>query len=107
MELEKFIKGTLIDVRNGIHEANKEISVSQGKDLGKNDSALFVMRPSTAISFDIAVTVSSNKKGEVSGGGKINISVVDVGGQKSNEKKHSEEYISRIKFNVVPNIHFG
>lgn len=93
MELDEFIKNTLVCIKNGVRNANKEFG----------ESPYFCIYGSTKdgnIYFDIAVTVSE-QKGET-GGGSIKIAVVDVGGKISSE--NHQEQTSRIKFSITPNI---
>lgn len=109
MELKDFIKKTLVDIKEGIHEANIELVEKQGKKLGVDASALFGIEANNRekthgyISFDIAVTVAEEtKKG---GGGKIKVAVADLGGEA--EKTASQENVSRIKFYVIPHTYIG
>jgi hypothetical protein len=94
MELEEFIKTTLINIKKGINNANVELAKIDGKELGKDAGAVFVIYSikDNKIEFNVAVTTTK----EGSGSGKINIAAVSIGG----EKNHSEEYASRIKFSV-------
>lgn len=94
MELEEFIKTTLVNIKKGVNSANVELAKMEGKELGKDAGAIFVINPGKEnnISFDIAVTTAKG----TSGGGKIRVAVVNIGGDRSN----SEEYVSRIKFLV-------
>ena len=97
MDLEKFINKTLVGIKKGLRSANEELT-ENGKVLGKDAAALFLIGPDGCekISFDIAVTVGEekNKKG---GGG---IKVVAMGAGGSFGKIETQESISRIKFNI-------
>ncbi len=96
MELQEFIKKTLIEISNGIKKANKELQAS-------SDAGTFVIEPyalqrsESYITFDIAVTVSQETKKE--GEGKIKILVANLGGDIGD--KYKQEYASRIKFYVA------
>src|SRR3989338_946769 len=108
MELQEFIKNTLVSIKNGVHDANLEFAKQEGKTLGQDFSALFVVDSSrdkgqNYISFDVAVTISEGSK--KSGGGKLNIKVASLGGEIGDVK--SQEHISRIKFHVIPHITIG
>jgi len=108
MELQEFIKNTLVSIKNGVHDANLEFAKQEGKTLGQDFSALFVVDSSrdkgqNYISFDVAITVS--EKSKKSGGGKLNIQVASLGGEAGDIK--SQEHISRIKFHVIPHITIG
>lgn len=103
MELEEFIRKTLIDIRNGLRGANEEIAKLEGGKLGGDRAALFQLEShggqggKSYINFDIAVTVSKEK--QKTGGGSINVLAVNVGGKASDTGK--EEYVSRIKFALI------
>jgi len=97
MDLEKFIKETLISIKRGLRSANEEL-VEKGKTLGKDTTAAFLIGPdgSEKISFDVAVTVS--EKNEKKGGGEIKVMSVGIGGGRG--KVETQESVSRIKFSV-------
>ncbi|HPC37602.1 MAG TPA: hypothetical protein PKX03_02000 [Candidatus Paceibacterota bacterium] len=109
MELQEFIKNTLVSIGNGLHEANEEFAKQKGKKLGEDFTALFVMEPFNRekgegyITFDVAVTVSQESK--KSGGGGLKIAVASLGGEVGDVK--SQEYISRIKFHILPCRYIG
>jgi hypothetical protein len=104
MELEEFIRTSLISIYKGVRRANEEIAKLDGKTLGKDKEPTFVLEPRTGekwqsyISFDIAVTVTQ-ETGKA-GGGSVKIVVVSLGGEA--ESKAVYESISRIKFYVAP-----
>jgi hypothetical protein len=104
MELQEFIKNTLVSIKNGLHEANIEFAKQEGKTLGQDFSALFVMEPHNRekgqdyITFDVAVTVSQESK--KSGGGGLKIAVASLGREVGDIK--SQEQISHIKFHIIP-----
>lgn len=105
MELEEFIKTTLVNIKNGIRGANLEIAKKEGKELGKDIAAMFVMEAHNRdkgqgyITFDVAVTVSQEKT--KSGGGGLRIAVANLGGGVGDVK--SQEHVSHIKFHIIPN----
>ena len=108
MELQDFIKNTLVSIKNGLHEANKEFARQENKKLGEDFSALFVMgtdrdKGQNYVTFDVAVTVSQEKK--KAGGGGIQIAVASLGGEIGDIK--SQEHISRIKFHIIPHTTIG
>ncbi|MFH1744566.1 MAG: hypothetical protein ABH881_00130 [bacterium] len=108
MELQEFIKNTLVSIKNGVHDANLEFAKQEGKTLGKDFSALFVIeaagdKDQGRISFDIAVTV--NQESKKSGGGGLKISVVSLGAEIGDIK--SQEHISRIKFKIASHLFQG
>lgn len=108
MELQEFIKNTLVSIKNGIHDANLEFAKQEGKTLGGDFGAQFVLETSrdkaqNYITFDVAVTV--NQESKKSGGGGIKIAIVSLGGEVGDIK--SQEHISRIKFHIIPHITIG
>ena len=97
MELQEFIKHSLISITNGIGEANKELNnkfVMPAMGYGNEKGSII---------FDIAVTASSES--EKSKGGGLKISVVDFGGKVDN--RITNESVSRIKFSIKPDIHIS
>jgi hypothetical protein len=109
MELNEFIKDTLLGIYNGIQEANVAIMEKQGKTMGQDGGATFGMETrhtgpkDSSISFDVAVTVS--KGSQATGGGRVNVVIADLGAETKGERK--EESVSRIKFQVTPNTFIG
>lgn len=94
MTLKDFIKSVILD----IGAANDEIRNETGHNYviaGKNNSGGGTF--GGAISFDIAVTQSSEK----SKGGGLQVAVFGVGGNASKEQKDIGENISRIKFDLL------
>ena len=61
MELETFIKQTLMGIKNGLRTANLELAKAEGKTLGVDIAAPFQIGPHEGkdgfITFDIAVTI--------------------------------------------------
>lgn len=109
MELKEFIKNTLVSIKNGLHEANKEFAKQEKKTLGDDFSATFVMESHNRdkgqgyITFDVAVTVSEESK--KSGGAGLNIKVASLSGEIGDVK--SQEHVSRIKFHIIPHMTIG
>lgn len=99
----------MVNIKNGLHEANLEFAKQEGKTLGKDISSFFVMEPHHRekgqgyITFDVAVTASHESK--KSGGGGLKIAVASLGGEVGDIK--SQEHISRIKFHIIPDQHIG
>ena len=104
MELEEFIKTTLVNISNGMRQANLQLASQEDKTLGKDFSSTFVIEALNRekgqgyIAFDIAVTVSheSKKAGETG----LKIAIASLGGEIGDVK--TQEHISRIKFHVLP-----
>lgn len=109
MELEEFIKITLVSIKKGVTEANKDINLSEGKTMGKDGHMYFSITRNNHenkegfIAFDIALTVS--KESKTSGGAKIKIAVAGLGGDISDLS--SQENITRVKFHISPSLTIG
>lgn len=104
MDLQEFIKNTLVSIKNGIRDANVEFAKQEGKELGKDFTAVFVMEPNNKeksqgyIIFDVAVTVSQENNAK--GGAGIKIAVANLGGDVSSTT--SQANFTRIKFHIIP-----
>lgn len=98
MDLEKFIKETLVGIRNGVIGANSEITKNGGSGSKHFSVGPLVGEKQNAITFDIAVTVSNQSKKK--GGASLKVADIGFGGKLSGESK--DEHISRIKFSVSP-----
>lgn len=87
MDIKDFIKKTLEDISTGVAESNK----SQDND---------TFRVSNEISFDLAVTASTEDsvKGEVSA--KAGIKVLGVNGDIESQNRGSQQTASHIHFKV-------
>lgn len=101
MELQEFIKETLVAIHRGVKAANDEIPSDDGRKYylimagGSEKDRL--------IEFDVALT-ASNEKGSKAGAG-INVVSVSLGGSK--QSTISQSTVSRVKFTVQPNISTG
>jgi len=97
MDLEKFIHETLIGIKKGLRSANEEL-VEDGKTLGVNASATFVIDrdKSDNIEFDVAVTASE----EVGKEGGASIKVISFGAGANVNKTEMQQSISRIRFKI-------
>src|SRR5687768_17615029 len=83
MELKEFITRTLIDIKEGIQEAdNKGVNIHYGN-----------LR---TVDFDVSVTTSSMEGTKVGAG--IFISAIKMGGDKTDQNNNSA--VTRIKFDV-------
>ena len=109
MELQEFITKTLIDIKTGLRKANEHFASQEGKTLGLDATAAFML-PAYAhggkdgcINFDIAVTVS--QESSESGGTGIKIAIVNIGGEMKGVDK--QESVSHIKFSLASSITTG
>ncbi len=104
MELDTFIRDTLIQIQKGVKEANIAIAENEGKAVRTNGEMQYMVNANRnsekdgGISFDVAVTVTSEKTS--GGGGKVSVVGISIGGEKA--KTATEQNISRIKFKVDP-----
>jgi len=119
MDLKDFVKETLIQISQGIEEANKEL---EGSDAmvnplhitGHSENAQTYGRtrpPSTSkpgtrtvqpVNFDVAVVAEAGEKGEA--GAKLSIASIGIGAKGSIESTNRSE--SRISF-VIPVVYPG
>lgn len=104
MELDTFIKETLIGIQRGVKEANVAIASSEGTKVRTNGEMQYMMNANRSgekelgILFDVAVTVTSEKS--IEGEGKISVVGIALGGGKSSGA--TEQNVSRIKFKIDP-----
>lgn len=69
MELEDFIKETLIQISNGIHNAREDLKPSRAKEDGSELPKLFLLSPGkkqeqgNGIHFDVAITTKTTDEG--------------------------------------------
>lgn len=109
MELEEFIKTTLINLAGGIRGANEEIAKREGKTLGKDIAATFGIEAHNRdkaygyINFDVAVV--ANSEITKSGSGGIKVASIGVGGKVEDITQQS--HLSRIQFHIIPNSYIG
>jgi hypothetical protein len=101
MDIETFVKESLVAIASGVKGANKALNDAAG---GPNRNTFFVMnqasntvgnRPTT---FDFDLAVTATKEGAGGGGGKINLAIAEV--SLDGKAKLTQESVSRIKFSV-------
>lgn len=105
MKLDEFIKSALVQIANGVSQANAEL-------IGGDDprgNLPFLMHAGndgghkSGVAFDVAVVTMLSSEGKGEGG--ASIYVVDA--QLSAEAKYSHEQVSRIRFTVGVNKWLG
>ena len=104
MELKTFVSQTLVEILQGVKDAQVQAKQIGGKvspispfcTVPANGPSVEEDRPQN-IEFDVAVTTSSGK--ETSGGIGVYVGAVGLGSKGKSEASH--ESVSRIKF-VVP-----
>jgi hypothetical protein len=115
LELKDFIKKTLVDIIDGVHEAGASLKVSGNgyvvpvsNSYVKDNRGMEIDISRQDIEFDIAVQVSESeskgRKGTAEGevGGKIFVASAKgkIEGEMSSESEANKETSSRIKFTV-------
>jgi hypothetical protein len=106
MELEHFIRETLVAIKKGVRSANTELAEFEGGKLGIDQRAMFIFQPDEkdgSIKFDIAITVSSENKAKGEAG--IKIAIAKLGADLS--ESSSLEHVSRIQFSLRPSLITG
>lgn len=105
MNLENFIKETLVQITKGVTNANLEIT---GAEKLKGTIPFIMQRgagenSNTGIHFDVAISAKSEGKGKA--GGKFRLFVVDADLEAGGGM--SKESISRVKFSVAVDKRIG
>ena len=90
MKVREFVKETIIEIIQGVNDANDHLI--ETKQPGRAEPAS-TLEP---VTFDIAVTVESENQGE----GKGNLSVVGIGFGGKVQSTASEATVSRVQFKV-------
>ena len=96
MELREFVKSSLLDVLNGIHDAQKEMLPLQGSNGVINPRFNSTRELMEKLQFDVAVTAAATDK--VTGKGGINVYAAQIGGDYAREQQSST--VSRLTFSV-------
>lgn len=115
MDLKEFVKETIVQISNGIEEANSELKESEAMvnpiyvQLNSNDAQGYgrtkerdpdCENPDSnllqKVDFDVAVSVEAGKQG--SAGAKLSIASIGIGAEGKTESSNKSE--SRIKFSL-------
>lgn len=97
MQLDEFVKATLMQVVKGVKDAQQEAE-EFGAVVNPRPEEGWGRRRETSVSFDVALTVSDTSAGEV--GGKLAVaSMLNLGGKKTETDLRQET--SRIQFEVA------
>lgn len=102
MDLENFIKETLMQISKGVCSENNALAAKRIKKDGTDLPKLFLLPPGTkqdqghGVHFDVAITAQTSDEG--SGGFKMRLAVVDanLGGKLTS----AQESVSRVQFSV-------
>jgi hypothetical protein len=98
MDIQEFVKESLVQIAFGIKGANKTLNEETN-----SDNKYFMLEASAhaekrrGIEFDIAVVAKEESGAQ--GGAKLNIPLMAIGGDVGG--KSSSENVSRVKFNVA------
>jgi hypothetical protein len=95
MDLQNFIKQTLVSIKTGVAGANKDLGAEKGKPVyaiySRNDGEVV---------FDVAVTVSAETKKNKQGSLKVAVVGVGFGAGADKKDTDAQQTVSRIKFSV-------
>lgn len=107
MELKDFVTQSLVQIVNGIKQANKELA---GEENPTADKKAFLLPYSggdkpqgPSIEFDVAVSTKADNKATAGASGKLYVVSIEAGGSTSTIK----ENVSRVKFAVLVKEHQG
>lgn len=96
MKLQDFIKNTLVSISMGIYDANKEIADAKIGVTGFDISSYGGKPENKFVTFDVAVTTSTEVRGKATGSGDIIVANLGLEGG----GKRGTEHISRVTFKV-------
>lgn len=100
MELDEFIKQTLIKVIKGVNEAEKDSSHNQKIYFGSSWSQGRNQGIGEFIDFDIALSAYESKEKDNKGGIAVAVSNIFAGASREKKEQESTENLHRIKFKV-------
>jgi hypothetical protein len=105
MELEDFIKETLVQISNGIQNANEKLKPLRVKEDGSELPKLFLLSPGrkqeqgNGVHFDVAITTKTTDEGQAGAKVRLTVFEADLGGK----LQSSDQTVSRIQFSVNVN----
>ncbi|TNH78059.1 hypothetical protein CF141_03215 [Aeromonas hydrophila] len=97
MQLDEFIKTTLMQVVKGVKDAQEE-AAELGAVVNPRPEEGYGQRRETSVAFDVALTVTGASAGEV--GGKLAVASMFSLGGKTTESDSRQE-TSRVQFDVT------
>jgi hypothetical protein len=92
MELKDFIKHTLLDIVNGVEEANQEknrFRLTSQKHAGTGENG-------QKVEFDVSVIVNESSESGLKGG--IKVALANLGGNR--KESESNQNVQKIKFEI-------
>jgi hypothetical protein len=101
MDLDEFIKETLVQIARGVTMANAELEPERVKENGKTLPKLFLLQPGggrqeAGVAFDIAVT--THKDTSAKGGSKVRLAVFEA--DLSGKGGITKTDVSKIQFSI-------
>ncbi len=102
MDLKEFTKQTLVQIVEGVKEANEELKTSNAyityeKMNNSSSPSLFAKGLNViAVDFDVAITATETEG--VNGGAGLKVAMLNLGG--NSESKTENQTISRIKYTL-------
>lgn len=97
MQLDEFVKATLMQVVKGVSDAQQE-AAELGAVVNPRPEEGYGQRRETSVAFDVALTVTGASAGEV--GGKLAVASMFSFGGKTSESDSRQE-TSRVQFDVT------
>ena len=103
VKLQDFVKNTLVEIANGVHEANTAFKSGEGPGFRLEHTHGSGKDAKEGIAFDIAVTASKDDK-DTTG---FVVSLLNLGGGAKAERVIENEHIHRIRFQVGQHMNWG
>eukprot|EP00752_Nemacystus_decipiens_P017586 g15759.t1 len=108
MQLQQFVRETLVQVIRGIQEAAEDVGIPAKAETlvpivgyafsrGANVREISTLQD---IEFDVAVVASESNSKSDGGGGGISVVGLQIGGRTEAEKARATETTSRVRFSV-------
>lgn len=102
MELKQFVKEALLNITNGVKEANLTDNRFRIIGMKRNDSGV----DGNDVEFDVSIIVEQKSSSQTAGGSKVGISLLnvlnvasaDINSKEENEDSHQN--VNRLKFKV-------
>lgn len=96
MELKDFVKNTILDIVNGVREAQEEDTSGASIVPRKLQTSNHSFGEEQTLHFDIAIEEISTK----SGGGKVGVSTAGLNGELARKRGKDKTETSRVQFDI-------
>ena len=99
MELKQFIEEALLNIIEGVEDANSKHNRFRIIGIKRNDSGI----DGSNVDFDVSVVVDKKSSGKIEAGGKIDVpflNVVSTGIDSKLDQTNSQQNINRLKFHI-------